>query len=184
MLKYDVVDAAHERAQPLHLALDHVRLLHRHPLIGGAGLRDQRVHAADDAADTAAGARVPHHDVAQLHRQIANRDEVFVCLGREADHEIELQVLDAARENQLGAVEDLVVRHRLVDDAAQPIGAGFRRDRQRALAALLEQRHDGRREIVEAQRRRADRVAHVLQAAQDVLDVRVIAERDRDQADA
>jgi hypothetical protein len=65
---------------------------------------------------------VLQHQLAHLQRQIANRNEVFVSLGREADHVVQLQVLDAAREDQLGAVEDLVVRHGLVDDAAQAIG--------------------------------------------------------------
>ena len=74
----------------------------------------------------AACARVLQHDVAHLQRQIANRHQVLVGLGRQADHVVQLQVLDAAREDQLGAVEDLVVRDRLVDDAAQPIGAGLR----------------------------------------------------------
>ena len=46
----------------------------------------------------------------------------------------------------------------------------------------LRMRDDGRRQVVEAQRRRADRVAHVAQAAQDVLDVGVIAQRNRHQA--
>ena len=57
-------------------------------------------------------------------------------------------------------------------------------DRQRALAALFEQRHDGRRQVVEPQRGRADRIAHVLEAAQDVFDVGVIAQGDRHQAGA
>ena len=39
-------------------------------------------------------------------------------------------------------------------------------------------------QIVEPQRGRADRVAHVEQAGQDALDLRVIAQRDRDQAGA
>ena len=39
-------------------------------------------------------------------------------------------------------------------------------------------------EVVEPQRGRADRVAHVDQAGQDALDLRVIAERDRDQSRA
>ena len=82
------------------------------------------------------GARVLQHPLAQLQRQVANRHQVLVGLGREADHVVELQVLDAVREDQLGAVEDLVVGHRLVDHAAQAVGPGFRRDRDRALAAL------------------------------------------------
>ena len=74
--------------------------------------------------------------VAQLQRQIADRDEVLVGLGRQADHEIQLQVLEAGREDHLRRRQDLVVGDRLVDDAAQPIRAGLRRDGDRPLAAL------------------------------------------------
>ena len=45
-------------------------------------------------------------------------------------------------------------------------------------------RDDGRREIVEAQRGRADRIAHLGQARQDELDVGMIAESNRHQAHA
>ena len=74
-----------------------------------------------------------------------------------------------------------VVRHGLVDHAAQPVRAGLRRDRDRALPALPQQPDDRLREVVEAQRCRADRVAHVEEPGQDPLDLRVIAERDRDE---
>ena len=129
-------------------------------------------------------ARVLHHPVAHLQRQIANRHQVFVGLGREADHVVELQVLDAAREDQIGAIEDLVVGHGLVDDAAQAIGAGLRRDGDRALAALAQDADDRLGQIVEAQRGRADGVAHLVQPREDALDVRMVAERDRHEPDA
>ena len=60
---------------------------------------------------------VLHHAIANLQGEIANRHEIIVCLRGEADHVIELQVFDAARKNQIGAVEDFIVRHRLVDHA-------------------------------------------------------------------
>ena len=50
------------------------------------------------------------------------------------------------------------------------------------LAALPQQLDDRLGQIVEAQRRRADRVAHLEQAAQDALDLGMIAQRDRHQA--
>ena len=48
----------------------------------------------------------------------------------------------------------------------------------------LQDANDRLGQIVQAQRRRADRVAHLVEAREDALDVRMIAERDRDQPDA
>ena len=124
------------------------------------------------------------HPIAHRQRQIANRHQVIVCFGGEADHVVQLQVLDAAGEDELGAVEDLVVGHGLVDDAAQSIRAGLRRDGDAALAALLQDRHDRRREIVQAQRRRADGVTHLVEPRENVIDVGMVAESDRHQPDA
>ena len=131
----------------------------------------------------AAGLGVLQHPLAELQREIANRHEVVVCFRGEADHVVELQVLEAARENQVGAVEDLVVGDRLVDDAAQPVRTGFGRDRDRALAAGAEDPDDRLGDVVEAERRRADAVAHFVKPGEDALDLRVIAERDRHEAD-
>ena len=164
--------SGHQRAQPLDLPVGHGRIFHRQPLIGGAGFRNQRVHAADDAADLALGPRVLQHQLAHLQRQIANRHKVFVRLGGEADHVVELQVLDAVGEDQLGAIQDLVVRDGLVDDAAEPVRAGFRRDGNAALAARPQDSHDRLGQIVEPQRGGADHVAHLEQPRQDAIDVR------------
>ena len=183
-VEVDVVDVGRERAQALDLAVDRRVVLHRQPLIGGAGLGHERVDAADDAADVPAALGVPHHDVAHLQRLIADRHEVVVGLGGDADHVIELQVLHPRREDHLGGREDLVVGDRLVDHAAQAVGSDFRRDRDGALAARAQQVEDGRRQVVEPQRRRADAVAHLRQAREDLLDVRVIAQRDRHEAGA
>ena len=129
-----------------------------------------------------ARARACARGSAIVRSRIATRSS-SVSVGQ-ADHVVELQVLDAGPEDQAGAVEDLVVRDGLVDDAAQPIGAGLGRDRDRPLAALAEQADDRLGEIVEAERGRADAVAHLDEPLEDVLDVGVIAERDRHEADA
>ena len=179
-----VVDVGRQRTQPFDLAIDDVRILHRDPLIGRPRLRDQRVHAADDPTDLALGLRVFHHALANLQRQIANRDQVLVRLGGEADHVVELQVLDAVGKNQIGAIENFVVGHGLVDHATQTIGSGFRRDGNRSLAALLQHLDDGLRQIVETQRCGTDGVAHLQEVRENAFDVGMIAERNRHQADA
>ena len=48
-----VVDAGHQRPKPLALSIDGGGVGHRQPLIGGARLRNERVHAAPDATDAA-----------------------------------------------------------------------------------------------------------------------------------
>ncbi len=124
------------------------------------------------------------HSFADLQRQIANRHQVFVRLGWEADHVIELQVLDAAREDEFGAVQDLVVRHRLVDDAAQAVRTGFGRNRNGALTALAQQAYQRLGQVVQTERRGADAVAHFGEPGQNPLDVRMVAEGNRHQSDA
>ena len=58
------------------------------------------------------------------------------------------------------------------------------RDRDRLLAALAQPPHDAVGEVVEPQRRRADRVAELEQAVEDPIDLGMVAERDRHEAGA
>ena len=111
-------------------------------------------------------------------------DQIVVGLRRQPDHEIQLQVLETGGEDHLGGLQDLVVGDRLVDHAAQAIRSGLGRDRDRPLAAAAQQIENGRRQIVEAQRGRADGVAHLDQLGQDLLDLGVVAQRDRHQTGA
>ena len=124
------------------------------------------------------------HALAHLKRQIADGHQVLVRLGREADHVIQLQVLDAARKNELRAIENLVVGHRLVDNPSKPIGTRFRSNRDPPLTAGLEQLHNRLGQVVEAKRRGADEISHLPEPLENVFDVRVVAQRDRDEADA
>src|SRR5262245_10132900 len=181
-VEVDVVDAAHERAHPLDLAVDGSIVFHRQPLVRRSGFRHERVHTADDAPKLTAAALVAQHDVAKLQRKVANRDEIVVSLRRQPNHEVELQVVETAGEDHLRRRENLVVRDRLVDDTPQPIGSCFRRDRNRALTASAEQFEDRRREIIEAKRGGANRVAHVDQLRENLLDLGVVAQRDRHEA--
>src|SRR6266545_1563121 len=88
----DVVDAGHQAPHPPDLALDRPIVFHRQPLVRGARLRHERVDAADDTADVAAGALVSQHDLAKLQRHVTDRHEVLVRLRRQPDHEVQLQV--------------------------------------------------------------------------------------------
>ena len=64
------------------------------------------------------------------------------------------------------------------------VGSGLGSDGDRPLAALAQQAQDRWRQIVEPERRRADAVTHLDQPRQDLFDLRMIAQRDRDQTDA
>ncbi len=145
-----------------------VRPRHRQPLIGRSGLGNERIDGRDEPADRSARpVRRRPSSLPQRHRQIPNGDEVVVCFRWKADHVVELQVLDAGVEDEAGAVENLVVHHGLVDDAAKTIRAGFRRDRDGALAALAKKTDDGLGEVVEPQGCRADAIAHLDQTRRE-----------------
>ena len=80
--------------------------------------------------------------ICTVRSRIASRSSsVF---GRQPDHVVQLQVVHPAAEDEFGGVEDLLVGHGLVDDATQPVGSGFRRDRDRLLAAAAQQVDDRR----------------------------------------
>ena len=180
--KVHVVEAGHERSQPLEFSLDALRIVHREPLVRGPRLRNERIDAGADPTDAAAPACVPQHRLADLRRQIPDRHDVVFVLGRQADHVVQLQVLDAGGEDPVGLLENLLVGHCLVDHPPEAIGSGFRRDRERAFAALVQQPDDRIGQIVETKRRRADRVTHLDQPGEQSLDVRMVAERDRHEA--
>ncbi len=85
---------------------------------------------------------------------------------------------------EIGPIEDLLVRDGLVDDAPEAIRSGLGCDGERSLAALPQQPDDRLGQIVHAERRRADRIAHPGEPRQDAFDLGVVAERDRHQPGA
>ena len=183
-IEVDVVEVGHQAAQAPDLAFSHGRVLERQPLVRGAGLRNERIHTPDDPADLAPRAGMLQHPLPNLARQIPNRLQVLVGLGGEADHVVQLQVFNAAREDKLRPIENLVVGHGLVDHPPEAVRSSFGRDGHAALAARAEQAHDRLRQVVEPERRRTDRIPHLDQSRQNPLDVGVITQRDRDEPDA
>ena len=121
------------------------------------------------------GARVLHHDLAHLDGKVPDSNQVFFGFRRQSDHVVQLQVLDAVGEDQFGRRQDLVVGHRLVDHPTQPVRTGLGRDGDRPFTTPAQQLDDRLGQIVEPERRRADRVAHVEQACQNPLDLRMVA---------
>ena len=94
---------------------------------------------------------VPHHDVAHLQDLVADRHQVVVGLGGDADHVIELQVLHPAAKiiSVAARISSLVMV--LFTTRRSRSGSHFRRDGRGALAAGARQVENLRREIVEAQ---------------------------------
>ena len=125
------------------------------------------------------------HALADLERQVPDGDQILVGLGRQSDHVVELQVLDTGPKDQVGLVENLLVGHGLVDDPTETIGPSLGRDRNRPLTALAEQGHDGLRQVVKPAAMPGEMPYPMSTSAfEDELDVGVVAQRDRHQADA
>ena len=161
------------------------RILHRQPLVRGAGLRNQRVHAGRDAPDAAARPRVLQHHAraaAPSGRESRRGPRRSRSAGRSCStasgSRSRSAKIRSARSRISSFVTVLLMTRRSRSD---PVSGAIVIDRSPLFA---QPRDDRLGEVVEAQRRRADAVAHPDQALQDVLDVRVIAERDRHEADA
>ncbi len=57
----------------------------------------------------------------QSKSEFPNRLKVLVGLGRQPDHEVQLQILESGREDQLCGSENFVVCDRLVDDPSKTV---------------------------------------------------------------
>ncbi len=84
---------------------------------------------------------------------------------------------------QLRLVEDLGVRELLVQDRPHAVGAALGRERQALDAGVGELEHELRREVVEPQRGHRDLVVECRQVVHDPVDLGVVADRGRDEAD-
>ena len=83
--------------------------------------------------------------------------DVALLLGREADHEVELHAVPAAREDALGRRHELLFGDVLVHDVAHALAAGLGRERDAARADAADVVEDGLLEAVGAERRDAER---------------------------
>ena len=73
--------------------------------------------------------------------QFGNAQNVLVGLCGQAQHKVELDVVPAAFKRGGTGLQDLRLRHILVDSVAQALGTGLRRKGQTALAHLLQPQH-------------------------------------------
>ena len=143
-----------DRGQPADALLDRRQLarerlgagerrpLERRPRLGHEG-RDRECEPPERPAPGVEHAQPLEHAA----REGRDRLDVLVGLGRLADHEVRLEVRDAVGAHDVAGAQDLLVGDRLADGPPQPLGAGLRRDRQRAMAAP---RQGGRQIVGEA----------------------------------
>ncbi len=79
--------------------------------------------------------------------QVGDRLHIFDRFGGVADHEVQLDVVPAARIDGAGSFQKLLGADRLVDDLAHALGGGFGRQGEAAAAGILQRIHqlDGER---------------------------------------
>ena len=92
-------------------------------------------------------------------REIDQRVHVLVGLGREPDHEVELDEVPAGLEGEARGAEDLLLVEVLVDHVPQPLRAGFGGHREAGLAHPLDLRRQLLAERRGVQRGEPDRDA-------------------------
>ncbi len=131
----------------------------------------------------APAARDLQHPLADLLGEGDDRLDVLVRLERQPDHVVELQVLDAVLEDPGGLVEDLGVRELLVEDLPHAVGAALGGEGQALDAGVGELEDELRGQVVEPQRGDRDLVVHGREVVHDPVDLGVVADRGRDEAD-
>ena len=150
--RQDALDLGLSRLVPLHpgaadtaeavfqiaeLLLEEVDAVERRPLKGGPRLRHERPDR--DIHFLAAVLATLREDSLDEQDQLV---QIFFRLGREPDHRVDLDEVPTAREGDVGRLDHVRVRERLVDDAAEPVRAGLRSERETGLSHL----RDGVRE--------------------------------------
>ena len=164
------------------LALERLDAVEGRPLEGRPGLRHER---ADRNVDLLAAVLAPLREDA-----FDERDELVEVgrrLGRQADHRVDLDEVPAAPERDVGGGDHVGVGERLVDDAAQAVGARLRREREAGLAHLGDRVGQADREGLGPQRRQGDRHAPVgelrREALHERLDLRIVGRREGEEPD-
>ena len=176
--------APRRKPEPLleirELSLQRLDAVERRPLEGRPGLRHE---GADGDIDVLAAVLLAlRQDVLDERHELV---EVRARLRRQADHRVDLDQVPASRERHVGRGDHVGVGERLVDDAAQAVGARLRRERESGLAHFRNRVGQAHRERLRPQRRQRDGHAPVgklrRQAFHERLDLRVIGRREGEQ---
>ena len=124
----DRLDVRHLRerlAKVLEFVVRLLDVLHLEPLEGRAGLGDEGIHRRVDPADPAARFADLEHDFADLLGEGHDRFDVGVGLEGQADHEVELEVLNPVLEDPARAGQDVLVRELFVQNLPHPVRTAF-----------------------------------------------------------
>ena len=70
-----------------------------------------------------------------------NTVQILVCLGRQAHHEIQLDVIPAALKGNLAGMQHVLLADVLVDNITQALRTGLTCERQAAFAGFLHALH-------------------------------------------
>ena len=123
------------------------------------------------------------HALADLLGEGDDGLDVAVLLEGQADHVVELEVLDAVLEDPGGLVEDLGVRELLVQDLAHAVAAALGGEGEALDAGVGQLEDELGGEVVEAKRGHGDLVVEAREVVHDGVDLRVVAHRGGDEAD-
>ena len=125
---------------------------------------ERRMRFRDEGRD--AGRHLPLMFAGRGHlaAQLDDAEQVFLGLGRLAEHEIQFHALPAESEQQPRRVDQLVFLILLLDHVAQPLGAGLGRQREAGFPHAADLLQDVRRERVHARGRQRDRHFQVREA--------------------
>ena len=131
--------------------------VHRRPLEGCERLRHEEGGRDGDLAFAVAfGLGDLVVIVADCLGQMGDALHVVLRLGRQSQHKVELDLVPAAVESRRGPLHDILFRDALVDDIAEPLRAGLRREGQGALLDILHLLHHIEGEIVDAEGRQGN----------------------------
>ena len=113
----------------------------------------RRMRFRDEGRD--AGRHLPLMFAGRGHlaAQLDDAEQVFLGLGRLAEHEIQFHALPAESEQQPRRIDQLVFLILLLDHVAQPLGAGLGRQREAGFPHAADLLQDVRRERVHARGR-------------------------------
>ena len=173
-----------------HISLLFTQLIERVlrvPLERGLRLGHEARSRCCDAYAARAVIRVHAPAVGDLFADLSNTVQILRSLSRQADHEIQLDIVPAALECDLARVQHILLADIFVDHITQALGARFAGKGQPTLARFLHALHQFRAEAVRAQRRQrqADmpRLAVVEQALGQSGQITVVARGQRGERD-
>ena len=108
-----------------------------------------------------------------FHQRTDGRN-IFFCLSRKPDHEVELQLRELKSSGCVTGREDIISRESFVDDSAEAFRSGLWGNSEGARAALRQGLEEWLRERIRPQRRYGETSTHFPQASCQFVNSRVV----------